>query len=36
MIFILETISILIAWFFTIALFTLIFDGKDAFKRNRK
>jgi hypothetical protein len=32
---ILEAASVLIAWILTIAILTLIFDGKDAFKRRR-
>ncbi len=35
MIFILEFISIVLAWIITIGIFTLIFDGKNAFKKNR-
>ena len=32
---ILEFISVVIAYLFTIGLFTLLFDGKNAFKRNK-
>lgn len=32
---ILEFISIVIAWLFTIGLFTLIFDGKNAFRKRK-
>ena len=35
MVMILEFISVVIAYLFTIGLFTLLFDGKNAFKRNK-
>lgn len=36
MILILEFISIAVAWIITIGIFTLIFDGKNAFKKKRQ
>ena len=35
MIIILEVVSVVLAWAFTIAVLTLIFDGTDGFKRNK-
>ena len=35
MLIILEFICLVAAWFITIGILTLIFDGKDAFKRRR-
>ena len=32
MVFLLDVICLVVAWFITIAIFTLIFDGKDGFK----
>lgn len=32
MVIILEVVSVILAWAFTIAVLTLIFDGKDGFK----
>jgi hypothetical protein len=31
----LDTICLVVAWFITIGIFTLIFDGTDGFKRNK-
>jgi len=36
MILLLDAICILIAWFITIGIFTLIFDGTDGFKRKKQ
>ena len=35
MVMILEFISVVIAYLFTIGLFTLLFDGKNAFRKRK-
>jgi len=35
MILLLDALCILIAWFITIGIFTLIYDGRNGFKRGK-
>lgn len=36
MILLLDTIAFVLAWFITIGIFTLIYDGRDAFKGKKQ